>query len=53
VDETVDPEEQLLSADPVDDLDRLAVIEAELSDAEAELDAMDNPTVDQDAGGDL
>jgi hypothetical protein len=52
VDERIDPEEQPLGADPVDDLDRLAVIEAELDAAEADLDAMDNATVDQDAGGD-
>ena len=40
-------------ADPVDDLDRLAVVEAELSEAEAELDSMDTPSVDQDPGADL
>ena len=55
VEQVIEPsdEEQPLSADPVADLDRLAVIEAELSDAEAELDSLDHPTVDQDPGADL
>ncbi|HUR76540.1 MAG TPA: hypothetical protein VMZ22_01235 [Acidimicrobiales bacterium] len=37
----------------VDDLDRLAIVEAELSEAEAELDSMDNASVDKDPGSDL
>jgi hypothetical protein len=55
VEEVIEPtgEDQPIGADPVDDLDRLAVVEAELSDAEAELDAMDNAAVDQDPGADL
>ena len=55
VEQVIEPsdEEQPIGADPVDDLDRLAVVEAELSDAEAELDSMDHPTVDQDASPDL
>jgi hypothetical protein len=55
VEQVIEPsdEEQPSSADPVDDLDRLAVVEAELSDAEAELDAMDHASVDQDPSADL
>jgi hypothetical protein len=53
VEEVIEPSDQPVGADPVDDLDRLAVVEAELSEAEAELDAMDNPSVDQDPGPDL
>jgi hypothetical protein len=55
VEQVIEPsdEDQPNSADPVDDLDRLAVVEAELAEAEAELDSMDNPAVDQDASADL
>lgn len=55
VDEVSEPsgEDQPQRTDPVDDLDRLAVVEAELAEAEAELDSMDNATVDQDASPDL